>query len=66
MTKVTVTPFLRDSDTREEQLELAGQLLAQAVRAAILLIENDEQPQLAADVLRLARDRWVSEWEARQ
>jgi hypothetical protein len=45
-------------DTREEQLELACNLMVQAVRAAILLIEEDEQPGLAADVLRLARDRW--------
>src|SRR5882724_2665713 len=45
-------------DTREEQLALAGHLMRQAAQAAILLVEEDEQPQIAADLLRLARDRW--------
>jgi hypothetical protein len=50
------------SDTPAERHELASNLMVQAVRAAILLIDNDEQPGLAADVLCLARDRWDSVW----
>jgi hypothetical protein len=42
-----------------EELEQAAYLMAQAVQAAILLLEEEKQPQLAADVLRLARRlRW--------
>jgi hypothetical protein len=57
-----VTP-IRHADAREEQLDLAYDLVLQAVRAAILLIDNDHQPGLAADVLRLARDRFDSVYE---
>jgi hypothetical protein len=53
------------ADTRQEQLELAGHLMSQAVRAAILLIEEMKEPQVASDVLRLARDRWDGVREAR-
>ena len=53
-------PLSAMGDTREEQIELAVNLMAQAVRAAILLIDNDEEPGLASDVLRLARDRLES------
>jgi hypothetical protein len=47
----------KSKDTPSNELELAGYLMARAVRAAILLIE-DEEPALAADVLRLGRDRF--------
>ena len=59
MSGENVTPIRGpdSTDTREERIELAAHLVGQAVRAAILLIEDDLQPQLAADVLRLARDR---------
>lgn len=53
-------PLSAMGDTREEQIELAVNLMVQAVRAAILLIDNDEEPGLASDVLRLARDRLES------
>ena len=52
------------ADTPEERLELSAHLMVQAVQAAILLLEEDKQPQLAADVLRLARDRWATALEA--
>ena len=44
---------------RRDNLDLAAYLMGQAVRAAILLIDEENQPDLAADVLRLARDRWL-------
>jgi hypothetical protein len=60
-TRDNVTPIRRASvDTREDQLALAGHLMRQAAQAAILLVEEDEQPQIAADLLRLARDHWDS------
>ena len=52
------------TDTLEEQLKLAGVLMAQATRAAIIVIESDDDPHIAADLLRLARDRWESAWSA--
>jgi hypothetical protein len=55
-----VTPIRSpEAIEREDQLVLAGHLMRQAAQAAILLIEEN-QPHLAADVLRLARDRWDS------
>jgi hypothetical protein len=53
----TESPAPPSADTAEERHELAVNLMIQAVRAAILLIDVDEQPGLAGDVLRLARDR---------
>ena len=53
----TESPAPPSADTAEERYELAVNLMIQAVRAAILLIDVDEQPGLAGDVLRLARDR---------
>lgn len=52
-----------ERESAREELELAALLMAQAVRASILLIDEDDQPHLAADVLRLARDRFESAWE---
>jgi hypothetical protein len=52
------------ADTPAEQYELAVNLMVQAVRAAIMLIDDGDEPGLAADVLRLARDRLESMREA--
>ena len=48
------------SGTREriDDLTLTGHLLCQTIKAAIALIEDSESHKVAADVLRLARDRW--------
>jgi len=54
----TTTPSDPRVATYEEQVELAGHLMSQAVKAAILLLADGHPQELAADVLRLARDRW--------
>jgi hypothetical protein len=51
---------------KREEIELAGFLLAQAVRAAISLLSDSESGTAALtarDVLALARDRWDGVWE---
>lgn len=55
-----VTPIRSEPDLAAEERELAACLMGQAVRAAILLLNHGERPQLAAEVLTLARDRWNS------
>jgi hypothetical protein len=63
MSARNITPIRRESvdpRERENRLELTGHLMRQAVQAAVLLIEDNKEPQVAADVLRLARDRWDS------
>jgi|GEM_PF-4777619 len=41
-----------------EKRELAAHLMAAAVRAAIILIDTEQPPMLAADILQLAREHW--------
>jgi hypothetical protein len=60
-----IRPGTGSIDTPVDQFELAQNLMVQAVRAAILLIAECEEPGLASDVLRLARDRYDSACQVR-
>ena len=46
----------RKAATENEARDLRDDLVRSAIASAILLIENEDQPELAANVLRLARD----------
>jgi hypothetical protein len=52
------------SSEAAEEFDMASLLMSSAMRAAILLITEVQEPELAADVLRLARDRWEPAWKA--